>query len=297
MRLSFVVPVFNECESVEELVGGIFEYCRPHECEIILVDDGSTDGSGDAIDGLAGKHADIVAIRFARNRGKSAALEAGIRRASGDVVFTMDSDLQDDPKEIPQFLEKLAEGYDLVCGWKAVRLDPGHKTVPSFFYNRMVARLFGLPIHDVNCGYKAMRIEVAKSLRLYGDRHRLVPVIAAARGFQVAEIAVRHHARRHGKSKFGIERFSRGAIDLATLWFLIHYRSRPAHFFGLWGAAAILAGLAAGTVSIACLGSVAGLVLGTGLAVGGALFAGLGLIAELAVSIAGESDPDIGGGP
>lgn len=288
MRLSFVVPVYNERESVAELVGGILEHSRPHECQIVLVDDGSTDGSGAAIEELAGQHGNVVAIRFARNRGKSAALEAGIRRADGDVLFTMDSDLQDEPREIPQFLEKLAEGHDLVCGWKAVRHDPGHKTVPSFFYNRMVAAVFGLGIHDVNCGYKAMRIEVAKSLHLYGDRHRLVPVIASAQGFRVSELAVQHHARRHGKSKFGPERFSRGAIDLVTLWFLVNYRWRPAHFFGLWGTFLIALGLGVGTFALARPHPEAGVIIGVGLGIGGAVFVGLGLVAEMIVSIVAE---------
>ncbi|MEK7793493.1 MAG: glycosyltransferase family 2 protein, partial [Candidatus Hydrogenedentota bacterium] len=179
MRLSFVIPVYNERETIRGVVDGVLEHTHGHEIEIFLVDDGSDDGSADAIDGLAKQHGTVRVVRFSKNLGKSAALAVGFARATGDVVFTLDSDLQDDPKEVPRFLAKLEEGFDLVCGWKAIRHDPWHKTVPSRAYNWFVAKLWGLPLHDVNCGYKAMRAPVAKSIRLYDDMHRLIPVLAA----------------------------------------------------------------------------------------------------------------------
>lgn len=221
MRLSFVIPVYNERETIRGVVDGVLEHARGHDLELLLVDDGSDDGSAGTIDALAQEHGEIRVIRFSKNLGKSAALAVGFAKASGDVVFTLDSDLQDDPKEIPRFLAKLDEGYQLVCGWKAVRHDPWHKTLPSRLYNAFVARLWHLPLHDINCGFKAMRSDVAKSIRLYHDMHRLIPVLAVQNGFNVAEIAVEHHPRRFGKSKYGIERFVSGAIDVFALWGLM----------------------------------------------------------------------------
>lgn len=282
MKVSFVVPVFNERETLEGLVEGILEHATPHEAQIVLVDDGSDDGSSGVMDELARKHPSIEVVRLGRNLGKSAALAAGFACAKGDLVFTMDADLQDDPKEIPLFLEKIGEGFDLVCGWKAVRHDPWHKTFPSRVYNRFVAWLFGLPLNDVNCGYKLMRREVVKSLRLFGDMHRLIPVLAAEQGFRVGEVAVEHQPRRCGRSKYGIERFARGAIDVMTLWFLTRYGQRPAHFLVKWGAVGVLAGvlliLAGNAVS-----SVAPEAIGAGVLAGGAAWMGLGLLAELII--------------
>jgi dolichol-phosphate mannosyltransferase len=216
--LSIVIPVFNEAETIAPLVDAIARVVGPRPYRIILVDDGSTDGSGRRCDEAAAANPAVEAIHFARNRGKTAALAEGFARATGAIVITMDSDLQDDPAEIPRFLAALDEGHDLVCGWKADRHDPWHKRWASRVFNGFAARLFGLRLHDINCGFKAMRIEVARSLRLKRDYHRLIPVIAAAQGFRVGEITVRHHARRHGRSKFGFERYWRGLRDTIQLW-------------------------------------------------------------------------------
>lgn len=210
-----VVPVYNEAETVKPLVDAI--RAAYAGARIILVDDGSSDGSGARCDDAA-RLPGVEVEHFASNRGKTEALKAGIARATGDVVVTIDSDLQDDPAEIPRFLAKLDEGFDLVCGWKSDRQDPWHKRWASKVYNGFTARLFGVRLHDINCGFKAMRIEVARSLELERDYHRLIPVIAAAKGYRVTEIAVRHHPRRHGKSKFGFERYWRGLRDVSHLW-------------------------------------------------------------------------------
>ena len=245
MRISFVIPVYNERETLEPLVEGIREHVAPHDHQILLVDDGSTDGSFEIMRELEERFDAVEVIRLRRNFGKSAALAVGFARVDGELVFTMDSDLQDDPKEIPRFIGQLGEEYDVVCGWKAVRHDPWHKTAPSRVYNAFVSWLFGLPVHDVNCGFKLLRREVAERVRVYGEMHRLIPVHAHALGFRVTEIDVEHHERRHGVSKFGFERFSRGALDVLTMWFLTRHRHHPGHLFGKVGIVEIgLGGLA-----------------------------------------------------
>jgi dolichol-phosphate mannosyltransferase len=188
---------------------------------VVLVDDGSTDGSTGRCDEIAAARPEVEVIHFPSNRGKTEALAAGFARAAGDVVITLDSDLQDDPAEIPRFLEAIAQGLDLVCGWKVRRQDPWSKRCASRLYNGATARVFGLRLHDINCGFKAMRIEVARAAVLKHDYHRLIPAIAAAQGFRVGEIAVRHHPRRHGTSKFGLERYWRGLRDVGRLWWEI----------------------------------------------------------------------------
>jgi len=213
-----VIPVYNEEATVGPLVEAVLRSVMPRPCSVILVDDGSTDQSGVRCDEAARSNPDVEVIHFAVNRGKTAALTAGFACAIGEVVVTIDSDLQDDPAEIPRFLAALDEGFDLVCGWKADRKDPWHKRWASKVFNGITARLFGLRLHDINCGFKAMRIEVAKGLELQRDYHRLIPVLAAAAGYRVTEIAVRHHPRRHGKSKFGFERYWRGLRDVFRLW-------------------------------------------------------------------------------
>lgn len=223
IRLSVVVPVFNEAETIAPLVRGIFEAAP--DCRILLINDGSTDGSAAVCDAAAA-HECVDVIHFERNRGKTEALAAGFARAEGDIVITMDSDLQDDPIEIPRFLEAIEGGLDLVVGWKADRKDPWHKRWPSRVYNGFTSRLFGLKLHDMNCGFKAMRKEVAKSLRLHHDYHRLIPVLAAVKGYRVGEIVVRHHPRRHGSSKFGLERYWRGLRDVLRVWFESRGRDR-----------------------------------------------------------------------
>lgn len=233
-KLSLVIPVYNEVESLAKLKDEIDAVGQSlnHAIEIIFVDDGSTDGSWNTIRALAGADARVHGIRFRRNFGKAAALEAGFRKITGDIVFTLDADLQDDPKEIPQFLAKLDAGYDLVSGYKQVRHDPWHKVFPSRVFNWMISRITGVKLHDHNCGFKAYRAEVTREVRLYGELHRFVPVLAAARGFRISEIVVEHRARKFGKSKFGARRFLKGFLDLVQTSFITTFGWRPMHFFG-----------------------------------------------------------------
>ena len=246
--LSFVVPVFDEAESLERLVQGILGACAMHGAiEIILVDDGSRDPSWQAILELRNRlpHS-IRGIRLRGNHGKATALLAGFRAARGEIVFTMDADLQDDPAEIPRFLEKLKEGFDIVSGWKRVRRDPWHKVLPSRVFNRMLSFVGGVELHDQNCGYKCYRKSVIKTLLFRGEQHRVLPALAAQLGFRTGEIPVTHHARRHGRSKYGLERLFRGWCDLMAVGFFKRYRERPSHFvqklatvFGAAGATGI----------------------------------------------------------
>ena len=205
------------------------------EPQIIFVDDGSTDDSWSIIQRLVHQTAGTEAIRFRRNFGKAAALDVGFAAASCDVVFTMDADLQDDPEEIPRFLAKLDEGLDVVSGWKRVRHDPWHKVFPSRVFNWLVSRLTGVRLHDHNCGFKAYRREIFDEVELYGERHRFVPVLAAARGWRVGEIAVEHHARKFGSSKYGVSRLLKGFLDLLTVYFLTGFGKRPLHLVGTAG--------------------------------------------------------------
>jgi dolichol-phosphate mannosyltransferase len=288
MIISFVIPVYNERDTLAPLVAGITEHVGDYTHRILLIDDGSTDGSAEAMDALADKYDTVEVMRLRGNFGKSAALAAGFAHVDGDLVFTMDSDLQDDPKEIPEFIEKLEEGYDVVCGWKAYRRDPWHKTIPSYFYNKGVAWLFDLPIHDVNCGYKLFRLEVVKNIQVYGELHRLIPVMAHNLNYRVSEIPVEHHKRQYGVSKFGIERFSRGAVDVMTMWFLRHHMHAPGHFFGklglLQGGFGVLALIACLVVWLALGHAAFGAALlaaGIGLMAAGALTVCIGLLSEL----------------
>ena len=231
--LSFLIPVYNEVESLPELFDGIRANVGGRPFEILFIDDGSTDGSFEYLTELHRQNPTTVrVIRFRRNFGKSQALRAGIRECRGDLVFTMDADLQDDPTEIPNFLEKLNAGYDLVSGWKKKRHDPWHKTLPSRLFNAVIARISGLPLHDFNCGYKLYRAEVLREIDLYGEMHRFIPAFAHSRGFRVAELPVKHHARRFGVSKFGWRRLYRGLFDAVTVTLLTRYTKRPLHFFG-----------------------------------------------------------------
>lgn len=240
--LSFVVPVMNEEGNVRALCERLSAKMQQlgMRYEIIFIDDGSTDRTFFELQRLHQEHPDIIGIiRFRKNFGKTPALVAGFSHCRGDVVFTMDGDLQDDPEEIPRFLEKLDEGYDLVTGWKFPRLDPITKTFPSRIFNGLVGRVTGLHLHDINCGFKAYRREVFEDihLKLYGDFHRFIPAIAHWRGFRVAEIKVRHHPRTSGVSKFGGRRFVRGLIDLMTIQFLTSSLHTPLRLFsrlGFW---------------------------------------------------------------
>ncbi len=260
MKTVFVIPVCNEAPTLAGLAEGIRRH-GPENHEIVFVDDGSTDDSYRVITELREKYAEVHAIRLRRNFGKTLALAAAFARIDGDIVVMMDGDLQDDPEEIPKLLDKLEEGYDLVCGWKQDRKDPWHKTLPSRVYNAAIARLFRLPLHDVNTGFKAMRMEVAKRLPLYGDLHRMIAVHAAAMGYKVAEVPVKHHPRRFGKSQYGLDRFVRGALDVFSTFFLIRHGQSPNQVFGLAGCAllafgslALLLGLAAVVFLPWCLG-------------------------------------------
>jgi glycosyltransferase involved in cell wall biosynthesis len=211
--------------------------------EIIFVDDGSRDGSGALLEELCRQDPCVRVIQFRRNFGKSAALSAAFARVRGEIIITMDADLQDDPQEIPRFREKIAEGYDLVSGWKNPRLDPPTKTLPSKFFNFATSLATGVFLHDHNCGFKAYRREVIEELEIYGELYRYIPVLAYWRGFNVTEIEVRHRPRRFGRSKYGLARFVQGFFDLITVYFLIQYIRRPLHLFGWMGIAAFLSGL------------------------------------------------------
>ena len=245
--LSIVIPVFNECESLLELYRQIHVACQQAglERELIFVDDGSTDGSWAVICSLATSDPAVAGIRFRRNFGKAAALTAGMQRAQGKWIMQLDADLQDDPAEIPRLLAKLDEGFDVVNGWKERRLDPWHKVYPSRVFNGMVGLLTGLKLHDHNCGLKLFRTEVAREIRLYGELHRFIPVLAHARGFRVTELTVNHRPRQFGSSKYGIRRFLRGFLDLLTVSFLIGYGQRPQHLLGAGGLFLFMAGATA----------------------------------------------------
>ncbi len=240
IALSIVVPMMNEQQSVyllyEKLSAQIERLGKSYE--VIFVDDGSTDGTFNELKKLHDEHPGIVrVVRFRRNFGKTPALVAGFSRCRGDIVFTMDGDLQDDPEEISNFLAKLEEGYDLVTGWKFPRLDPLSKTFPSRIFNRLVSVMTGVHLHDINNGFKAYRREVIEDphLKLYGDFHRFVPVMAHWRGFRIAEIKVRHHPRKFGVSKFGARRFAQGLVDLLNVLFLISFLRTPLRLFGPMG--------------------------------------------------------------
>ncbi|MBI5760955.1 MAG: glycosyltransferase family 2 protein [Planctomycetales bacterium] len=235
--LSIIIPVYNEADSLRELHAEIDRVCQAQNiaAEIVFVDDGSSDTSWDVIEQLTKSDARVSGIRFRRNFGKSAALSAGMLAARGELILMMDADLQDDPAEIPAFLRKIDEGFDVINGWKRRRLDPWHKVYPSRVFNFFVSQLTGLWLHDHNCGLKCFRKQVAAEIRLYGELHRFVPVLAHARGFKVTELEINHRQRRFGHSKYGIRRFVRGFLDLLTVKFLTGFGQRPQHMLGAIG--------------------------------------------------------------
>lgn len=243
--LSILVPVFNEADSLRELHREISAVCEANALayEVIFIDDGSRDRSWGIIEGLARDDGRVSGIRFRRNFGKAAALTAGMRAASGHLILMMDADLQDDPAEIPQFLAKHEEGFEVVNGWKERRLDPWHKVYPSRVFNWLVGSLTGLKLHDHNCGLKLFTKDVADEIRIYGELHRFIAVLAHARGFRVTELPVHHRPRKHGVSKYGIRRFLRGLLDLLTVTFLTGYGQRPQHLLGGIGIALLAFGL------------------------------------------------------
>jgi dolichol-phosphate mannosyltransferase len=249
--VSLVVPVYNERESLAALLTEIDAAVKPLNLplEIWFVDDGSKDGSWDVIRQLASTDPRVKGVKFRRNFGKAAALQAGFQRVTGELVLTLDADLQDDPAEIPRFLEAVAGRTDVVSGWKKVRHDPWHKVFPSRVFNGMVSWLTGVKLHDHNCGFKAYRAAVVKEVSLYGELHRFVPVLAAARGFTVGEIAIQHRKRKFGRSKFGARRFLKGFFDLIHVAARCSFGNRPLHLFGH---VALFAGLLGVVALILC---------------------------------------------
>lgn len=236
--ISVVVPLLNEEESLVELskqLETVLERIARGRYEVIFIDDGSTDSSYSVIQGIHASNPRFKAIRFRTNHGKSAALAVGFAEATGDFVITMDADLQDDPNEIPGMISKLEEGFDLVSGWKRKRYDPWHKTFPSKLFNAVTSKMSGLNLHDFNCGLKAYRSDVVKTVQVYGEMHRYIPALAHWEGFRVTEMPVQHRARQFGVSKFGMSRFLKGYLDLLTVMFTTRYVKRPLHFFGALG--------------------------------------------------------------
>lgn len=240
MDISVVVPLYNEEESLPELHAWIKRVMSTNNFsyEVIFINDGSTDNSWQIIEQLANKHTEVKGIKFRRNYGKSPALYCGFAQAEGDVVITMDADLQDSPDEIPGLYRMITEdGYDLVSGWKQKRYDPLSKTIPTKLFNATARLVSGINnLHDFNCGLKAYRKEVVKNIEIYGEMHRYIPYLAKNAGFsKIGEKVVQHQARKYGKTKFGLSRFINGYLDLLTLWFLSKFGVRPMHFFGLLG--------------------------------------------------------------
>ncbi|HEY2350804.1 MAG TPA: glycosyltransferase family 2 protein [Puia sp.] len=246
MDISVIVPLLNEEESLPELVAWISRVMAANRFsyEVILVDDGSTDSSWSVIESLHSRNDCIKGIRFQRNYGKSAALNEGFRSCQGNVVITMDADLQDSPEEIPALYQMIDQGgYDLVSGWKKLRHDPLSKTVPSRFFNWVTSKVSKIELHDFNCGLKAYRNRVVKSIEVYGEMHRYIPLIAKWSGFKkIGEKVVEHHARKYGVSKFGVGRLITGGLDLASILFVGKYGKRPMHLFGTWGMSFFLFG-------------------------------------------------------
>ncbi|MDI6765892.1 MAG: glycosyltransferase family 2 protein [Bacteroidota bacterium] len=241
--VSVVIPLLNEEQSLPELYEKLRNVLhRFGRFEIIFVDDGSSDGSNKVLHDLRRKDRRIKIIRFRRNFGKSAALSVGFDHAEGDVVITMDADLQDDPDEIPNLINELKKGYDLISGWKKKRRDPLSKTIPSRFFNFVTSLLTGIRLHDFNCGLKVYRNEVVKDVKIYGELHRYIPALAHWLGYRVGEIVVQHQPRKYGKSKYGVVRFWRGFLDLLTVLFTTRYLKRPLHLFGFWGSMFFLIG-------------------------------------------------------
>ncbi|HHU26769.1 MAG TPA: glycosyltransferase [Bacteroidales bacterium] len=250
MDISVVIPLLNEQESLNELHDWIKRVMEEHDYsyEIIFVDDGSTDGSWEVIKRLRGQSDHVKAIKFRRNYGKSPALQCAFQKARGDVIITMDADLQDSPDEIPELYRMIKEeGYDLVSGWKRKRYDNKlTKNLPSKLFNATARKVSGIKLHDFNCGLKAYRSSLAKSIEVYNDMHRYIPILAKDAGFtRIGEKVVQHQPRKYGKSKFGARRFVNGYLDLMTLWFLNRFGKKPMHIFGLWGSIMFLLGLLA----------------------------------------------------
>ena len=287
--ISVVVPVYNERDNVGPLTDELMPVLRelPQRSEVIFVDDGSRRGTAAVLDRLAAEVPEISVVRLRRNFGKAEALMAGFTVARGDILITIDGDLQDDPREIPRMLAELDKGFDLVSGWKHNRQDPASKRLPSKVFNGVTRKVSGVPLHDLNCGFKVYRSEVVDSLALAGDQYRYIPVLAVHEGFSVGELPVNHRPREHGSSKYGFERYLRGFLDLLTITFLGRYRHRPMHLFGGLGVAAVLVGLliSAYLTVLKLLGHSIGnrplLLLGVLLILVGMQFLTIGLVSEM----------------
>ena len=287
-KISFIISCYNEEESLELLYNGIianidFDY------EIIFIDDGSTDNTRKVIHKLHENDENVHLIAFRKNFGKAAALQAGFFNCKGDIIITMDADLQDEPTEIGRFIKKIHEGYDVVSGWKFHRNDPLEKRLPSKVFNKVVAWLSGVKLHDFNCGFKAYRREVVKSISVYGELHRYIPVLANRKGFKITEITVSHNPRRFGKSKYGINRYLRGFFDSLTIAYLSKYYNRPMHFFGRLGlfSGSIGAFICVYLTILSFLGEAIGnrplLLLGVLLILVGIQFFSMGLIGDILI--------------
>ena len=290
MKLSIVIPVFNELESLSTLKLELIENLKPYKnWEVIFIDDGSSDGSTEWLINLASSHDNFKLIQFYRNYGKSAALNEGFKSASGDYVITMDADLQDDPAELSNLIEKLDKGWDLVSGWKKNRLDPLNKRLPSKVFNFVTRLLTGVKIHDFNCGLKGYKKSVIKSIDIYGGRHRYIPALAGQRKFKVTEIIVNHRARKFGTTKYGGARLFHGFFDLITILFLNRFNQQPLHLFGAFGIGFFLVGFFSELIVLYYkyfLGDsfskhIALLIFGVMLIVIGIQFFSIGLLGEL----------------
>jgi glycosyltransferase involved in cell wall biosynthesis len=288
--VSIVIPFLNEQETLVTLHNRVAEAMEAtgRHWNMIFVDDGSTDRSSEIAAEIARSHPNVTLLRFTRNFGKASALSAGMAHSQHDIIITMDADLQDDPAEIPRFLEKLDEGYDVVSGWKQIRNDPIGKTLPSRIFNRMTAKLLDVELHDINCGFKAYTHRATRRLNLYGELHRFTPALLHAVGFAYAELPVKHHAREHGHSKYGTMRMVKGLLDLSTVKLITQYQARPLHFFAMLGLPLLLLGLSfigyltvLWFLDLGPIGNRPLLQIGILLTVTGTQILGVGLVAEL----------------
>jgi len=291
MKLSFVIPVKDEVENLNPLYSEILQNIAGYDYEIVFIDDGSTDGSREVINAIIAGDNNVSLITFRKNFGKSEALSRGFKAIKGDIVFTMDADLQDNPADIPAFIQKINGGYDLVNGWKKKRRDPLTKRIPSKIFNFITSLCVGLKLYDYNCGFKAYKPEVIHEIDIYGEMHRYIPALAHAKGFKIAEIAVNHRPRIHGRSKFGFKRFLRGYLDLMTVLLVTKFNRSPLYLFGSIGTITLSLGVLIGiylTVLRICkviyLSNRPILFLAILLIIVGLQFISVGLIGELLVN-------------